>query len=274
MADEASNNSPQEEKARLSGWVPEGEWQGDPSDWVDAHHFNIRGELMDRISSQTRQIKESQKKNAVLEAAVRELGEHNKRISDIQYKRAVETLKAQKIEALRSGDTESVVSIDDNLQELKEARAAVEKTTVLPAPVTEVASPELAIEFQKWTADSANEWYMTDPVLRGAANAIGDQLLSGGTDPHDVFKAITKRIKEEFPHKFGGTKRAAPAVDDAPEGTTTDTKRSRSKYSSKDLTDGEREIGKKFVELGVFKNMQEYVEQFAAGGGFQGDRMP
>jgi hypothetical protein len=274
VADEATNATPQEEKAKLSGWVPESEWQGDPSDWVDAHHFNIRGELMDRISSQTRQIKDSQKKNALLEAAVRELGEHNKRIADIQYKRAVESLKAQKVEALRAGDTEGVVSIDDNIQELKEARAAVEKTTVLPEAAPETAPPELVSAFQTWIADPANDWYSKDAVLRGAANAIGDQMLTEGTDPSLLFKAMSKKIKEEFPHKFGGSKKLPSAVDDTPEGTTTDIKRIRSKYSVKDLTEGERDIGKKFVELNVFKNMQEYVDQFAAGGGFQGDRMP
>ena len=51
-----STESPVEEAARGQGWVPEEEWDGDPTQWRDAQVFLERGEYFKTMGSQKKQI--------------------------------------------------------------------------------------------------------------------------------------------------------------------------------------------------------------------------
>ena len=77
--EEESTLSPAEETASAGGWKPEDEWEG-TGEWIDARTFNMRGELMDRIKSQTSQLRGQDKKMTKLESGLKELADHNKRI--------------------------------------------------------------------------------------------------------------------------------------------------------------------------------------------------
>lgn len=271
--------SPAEEKARVSGWVPEDEWEGDPADWVDAHHFNIRGELMSRIQSQTRQLSTREKEIKELKEAMHVLGEHNRKIAEVQYAKAMKDLRSQRQEAYSSGDHELADEIEEQLDDLKTAKKQLDSESKeeqeQPQPgQAPKADPVLVEAFQEFLTDSANNWYKTDPVLRGAANAIGDQLILEGVEPHEAFKKLVVQIKKEFPHKFGGANKNVSAVDEPSSVRRTGTpKGKKQKYSARDLTPDEYRVAKTFVEAGAFKNIDEYLEQYAEIGGFQGDRL-
>ena len=59
----------------------------------------------------------------------------------------------------------------------------------------------LAIE---WKEDNET-WFQKDPIMTQGALVINEQLLQEGFDPDtkEFYNEVTRRIKKEFPHKFG-----------------------------------------------------------------------
>ena len=59
----------------------------------------------------------------------------------------------------------------------------------------------LAIE---WKEDNET-WFQKDPIMTQGALVINEQLLQEGFDPNtkEFYNEVTRRIKKEFPHKFG-----------------------------------------------------------------------
>jgi hypothetical protein len=56
--------NPIDEAARAQGWVPQDEWDGDPTQWRDAQVFLERGEYFKTMGTQRKQI---DKLNAMVE---------------------------------------------------------------------------------------------------------------------------------------------------------------------------------------------------------------
>lgn len=65
---------------------------------------------------------------------------------------------------------------------------------------------------RRWV--ETNKWFDTDPVMRGAALGLHDELVSKGyqAGSEAYFEQIDARIRESFPQKFGQTKRPATVV--------------------------------------------------------------
>jgi len=82
-----------QEEAINQGWVPKEEFAGEEDEFIDAAEFVRRGELFRKIESQSKEMKELRK-------ALNGLAGHNAKIREVEYKRAVDDLKAQKKTAL------------------------------------------------------------------------------------------------------------------------------------------------------------------------------
>lgn len=65
---------------------------------------------------------------------------------------------------------------------------------------------------RRWV--ESNKWFDTDPVMRGAALGLHDEVVAKGyqAGSEAYFEQIDARIREAFPHKFGQTKRPATVV--------------------------------------------------------------
>lgn len=259
--------SPAEEKARSQGWVSEEEWveQGKSADdWVDEKQFIFRGELMQRIQQQSKQLNESNGKIDQLTKALKKLGEVNSQVAEEQYKKAIQTLKRQKAEAMSDDDHEAVIDIDDKIDELKEAQKAMKEDEIIPesspAPTGGVTPEAMQQEYNAWIGKPENNWYMSDPVLRGAADALGIAYLSDNpaVSASDVFDYVSKQIKIEMPHKFGGNKPTAPSVI---EGGKPKPRSKGAKFTVKDLTEDQLKMAKTFVDTGALPDVQTYVDQ-------------
>jgi len=257
--------SPAEEKAMASGWRPEDEWTGEPDDWVDAKTFNRNGEFMSRIQQQSKQLNSYTSEIDNLKSAMKALGEHNKKIAEQEYKKALSALKKEKIDALEDDDHASVVEIDEKMDELKEAKKAAENSLPSeeehPADNTELA-PNPA--FVEWAGE--NSWYHNDISLRGAADAIGMEYAdrNQGAPIEDVLKYVTSEMKRKFPHNFGNERQVSAGT--VTEKTGTGKRPKKSKYTEKDLSDEQRQFAKMFVDTGAFENVQEYVDQLVDSG--------
>jgi hypothetical protein len=243
-----------EEKAIEGGWKPLEEWEGNPEDWVDAKTFNQRGEYMDRIKSQSSLIKKLEKKQSLLEKDMQALAEHHRNVQEIERKRALDELKDLKRQALDLGDTVKVVDIDDKIDELKRSKAA---------PVTpQTATPEIHPEVTEWIEE--NTWYESDKIMTAAYNAILEDLINETprlkNTPTKAMDMAKEMLQEEMPHKF---KKRTSAVTDSStnEGSKKAADISATRGLVKKLSDEQRRMAKRFVDMGALKSIEEYAKQ-------------
>lgn len=255
---------PEIEKALSSGWKPKEEWDGE-GEWIDYKEFNFRGELYDRIKSQTNKIRSQDQKLDHLQKALQKLGEHNQRIAEMEYEKALKDLKSQRKAALEEGDYETFERLEDNLEELKQLKP--EPIDLHDGTPSEVNIPEL----EAWRSE--NPWYASDPVMRGAADAVALDYVkrdpSAKADPARVLNHVTQEIRKKFPQEFS-TRRTSPTKPVAEPSSRGSTKGKNSKYTEKHLTDEQRKIARTFVEAGAMKSIQEYVDQLAELGELEG----
>jgi hypothetical protein len=231
-----------QEEALQQGWVPKEEFQGEEDAFIDAAEFVRRGELFRKIESQSKEMKELRK-------ALNSLAGHNAKIREVEYKRAMDDLKAQKKTALSEGDADRVVELDDQIDLVKEQQR-IQQTQQIQQVSTEV-HPELA----NWV--SKNSWYETNPEMRKFADRLG-AVLAADMSPTDVLKEVEKEVKERFKDKFRNPNRdKASAV----EGVKTRPQTSRD--SEPELSDVEKTVMKTLVDGGHITR-EEYLKQLKA----------
>lgn len=261
MAEEGNEEelqiSPDEELATKSGWQPLTDWEGDAEDHVSAKEFNFRGELMDRIKAQTSQGRTQDGKIAEMEAALHSLGEHNKKVQEVAYKKAINDLKKQKVEALEVDDHTSVVDIDEQMADLKETKKQADAE---PAPTTQEDVLDPLVE--KWISD--NPWYETNPALQGAADGLARSYLIEHPNAQlvDAIPYVTQEMKKLLPDDVDTTKgKRQNNVTEV--NTNTSIKAQSKKYTQKHLNTEQKKIGNTLVAAGAMESLQEYVNQLA-----------
>lgn len=253
-------------KAMEDGWRPLDEWEGDPDNWVSAKEFNFRGELMSRISSQSGQLSDAHKKVEDLSKAMKVLSEHHKKTAEVEHKRILESLKRAKAEALNDGDNDTVVEIDEKIQDLKaSAKEEAEQFKEEKQDVKD-AKAEVPQAVAKWLSDEKNAWYHSDPVRKGVADSVSDAYMRANPDADliDMLKHVDKVVREELPHKFASEKGSnnTPKVTEA-----ANVRRGGSKkFTRKDLSSDQAEAAQTFVDMGVFPTVQAYVDELVSIG--------
>lgn len=194
---QAPEITPTQEQAMTSGWVPKDQYKGDPEKWVDAAEFVRRGELFSKIDHQGRELKELRKTLEVMAT-------HHKNVSEIEYQRALQTLKAQKKNALEEGDADAVIAVDEQIDQVKEFRRQAANTIDIPQPAQEHPT------FVNWKEQ--NKWYEASGPMRAYADALGNQLHASGMTPDQVLQKVAEEVRKEFPNKFTNPRQARPSA--------------------------------------------------------------
>ncbi len=218
-----------EKRAQAEGWVPKDEWDGDPDQWRSAKEFVDRGEFFKKIDDQNRTIKQ-------LKTALDEFGKHHAKVREVEYQRALETLKVQKKTALSEGDADAVIDIDEKMALVRDAQkeAARQPAVNIPDP-TPVQNPV----FDNWL--SRNSWYQTNKAMKSYADRLGAEYAGQGLSPVDVLNRVEQDVKKEFAHKFDNPNRKAPGAVEDP-GTKGD-----KKADTFTLSDDERRVMRRFI---------------------------
>jgi hypothetical protein len=240
-APEVKELTPTELKAKEQGWVPQTEWDGDPDQWRPAKEFLDRGELFKKIDDQSRTIKEVRK-------ALVDLQKHNSKLAEVEYKRALETLKQQKKDALLEGDADAVVDIDEKMDLVRDAqKAAAQAVPQVPADVQEQIHPV----FNAWK--ERNSWYENNRAMRAFADRVGAEAAARGASVTDVLQIVDQEVKKEFAEKFVNPNRAkAPGV----EGSTN---KGGGKKDTFELTSDERRVAERFIRTVPGMTMEKYI---------------
>lgn len=270
-ADEENDDVPAyEQEARAEGWRPKDEWDGNPDDWVDAKEFNFRGKLMKRIQQQSSQLNTVMKENKEVKDALRALGEHNKKIAEKEYDRALKDLKQQRLAALEDNDHHTALDLEEKMDELKQTKSELEdEAKVDVGEESNNKEGELPQEVQTWLDDDANSWYHEDPIMRAAADTVFMKYLDkNSNDVAGALDYVNETMKKRFPTEMGVQKRETKSAVTETNGRGSANKRQggKKKFTSKDLDEEQRKVANTFVSQGVFKNVQEYVDQLADSG--------
>ena len=230
-----------ESTAREMGWRPKEEWEGDPEKWRDAKEFVERGELYDKIDSMGKELKETRK-------ALKMLQEHNAKIKETEYKRAVDELKALQKKHLEEGNSDGYLETTELLTDLKAEQKARE---VVKETVPE--TPQVDPRFSAWV--EKNKWYSSDEDMRDYADYVGQRYAkrNPGINPVDVLRYVTQEVKEKFKDKFENPNRTKQSVESG--GTPSPVKK-----SSFELTEDEKKVMNTFIRSGAMSK-EEYIEQ-------------
>lgn len=237
-----STNEPSEaeQRAREQGWLPKEEWHGEGK-WRDAEAFLDRGELFGKIESQNKELKS-------IRATLDQFKNHHKKVQEVAYKKALSDLRAAKKDALIEGDPDKVIEVDEQIQEVREQQAIIERMPVETAPQEEHPV------FVNWKNE--NSWYDNTKKMRLWADARGAELGREGYSPPEVLAKISKEAKEEFPEKFTNPNRSKAGAVEA--GNQRGGRSSQEVYNPSAI---EKSMARKFVAQGLFKNEQEYYNE-------------
>lgn len=225
-------------RAMESGWVPKEEYSGEEHKWVDAGEFLRRGELFKKIENQSKELKDVKK-------ALDEMKKLHSQVREVEYKRALETLREQKKTALLEGDADALLAVEDKIDLVKEQQKLLAQEPVEPV---EQVNPE----FQAWT--ERNNWYESNGPMKAFADALGTDLARTGMSPSNVLKEVEKQVRAEFPNKFRNPNQDKPG---AVEGAKA---KGASRISADNLSDDERRVMRTFVRTGVMTE-EQYIKE-------------
>lgn len=239
--------SPVEERASIQGWKPKEAFVadgGNEDDWRPAKEFVDRGELFSKIEDIKRE-------NRNLKRTMQLFREHHEKVAQVEYQRALDTLKRQKKEALLEGDADKVIEIDSQILETRDAQKAAAVTDAYH----EETAPAVNPAFSAW--QERNSWYQYDSEMRSFADQIGVAMKQANPSatPEVILKEVEKRVKKAYSEKFvNPRKEDAPAVEAGGRSPRT------SRANQIDLTEDEQRAMRRFVKAGAMTEEQYIAE--------------
>lgn len=256
-----------EKEARLFGWVPQDEFRGDTTDWVDADTFVKRGKEINPILRKNNEIlmKKFEDKVKELDAIKADVNEFKKFQREAFERKTVEmeaeiaTLKSQKRAAIADGNGDLVVELDDRIDELKEAQREAKAESVTKQQQAAEASTNTVMdpEISAWM--ERNTWFGQDQELTEMSNALGASVRR--QFPHltgrDFLNKIDEKLAEHFPDKFIKKHKTNPvdSSGNVRSGGTT-------KKSYENLPQDAKDACDRYIKNGWIKSKQEYIDNY------------
>ena len=223
MSEEASvtnETSPEvRHEAESQGWVPKERFRGNENDWVDAETFVKRGReilpilrknnenLIKDLNQTKEQLKEFREAAEEFKRFQRE--SYERKATD--YERRIQEIKDSRAQAITDGDGQKVNALDDALDEAKEsfreAKQAVKDVVSTKEPVATETAATIDPSLQLWL--DRNNWFGEDRRMTSIANGIGESLRLEfpGLKGQPFLDKLDEVLAEEFPNKFGGSKK-------------------------------------------------------------------
>lgn len=229
------------------GWRPKEEFDGNPDDFIDASEFVRRKPLFEKIDNVGKELRETKKALLALQA-------HHQKVKEVEFKKALEQLKAEKKTALEEGDASKLIEIDDQIAEARQAQVTAQAQLR-----EEVNKPHPG--FINWV--NKNTWYRDNAELKVAADQIGTAYAASNPDkdPDDILKYVEGRIRKLYPETFSNPNKSKPSVVEG--STQTPVVKKKSSLDDYPLTEDERRVMMSFVRQGVMTK-EEYIKDLKA----------
>lgn len=245
--------NPAEEQARALGWRPKEEFEGNPDEWRSAREFLERGQMIGKLRSNDRQIRQ-------LEDSIKHIVGQTQRAYANGYDAAIKDLKDQKREALAEGDLVKAEEIADKIEDVKlEKDRAMQ---VAARPVQTRPDPE----HESWL--EVNPWYENRKMAAWADQAAKDFINErrGQVSPHEVRVYIHNLVRQDFPEKFAGSKKTtgAPSPDGESRSNNRGSTQTTQRFSKieSDMSETDRQI-MKTVMRSANMTKEEYLKMYS-----------
>ena len=225
------------ERARTLGWKPLKEYDKDPADWVSAREFLSRQSFFDKIKEQRNEIRS-------LKTDIQLMGQHFSQMKEVEYKRALSSLKTERKEATASGDVDKAESISDQITEIETQR----KEAAKPQVNQNYGAPEFEDFKQR------NKWYNTDNDLTKRANAIG--IGYANMNPNATPGQVLEYVEEAMRPSIQPKRVVAPASPEA--GGLNQPKGRVNKLTEGDLNPMQVKIMNTLVQRGI-QTKEQYL---------------
>jgi len=180
--------------------------------------------LVGRMREMERLYKDVQDENEELKQRYTNVGKGYVSEYEGRVTNAAEAAKSKLKKAIEDNDTEGQVSAQEQLAQAKADAARLasmkqaqrnDERNYASQPIQQEAPQQDYVEqppaydprAEEWAA--RNEWFGADRMMTGAAMELHNQLVNEeGFDPtsNEYYKEVDSRMRNEFPHKFGGTK--------------------------------------------------------------------
>lgn len=232
-----------EDRAREQGWKPKEEFDGDTSKWVSAETFVAKGELIDKIESLGKRLKDNDRTIAMLK-------EHHARVKETEFKNAVAFLKSQKKEAYENGDVDKIIEIDDKIAEVRDTQ----KRQQQEIESSQSGEGEAHPDFIAWTNE--NKWYERNSEMKTDADMIGAAYKRNNPNktPQEILDHVSGKIRKMYPDEFQNQNRNRPS---AVEGGGQRQVASRDAFA---LSDEEKKVMNTFIRQGIMTK-EEYINE-------------
>jgi hypothetical protein len=266
VAQTTPDNSHVESEARQFGWVPVEEFRGNKESWVDADAFVKRGKEINPILRKNNErlmteLNSTKSQIAELRAATEEFKKFQQETfakKEVELRTELETLKIQKKQAIREGDGDLAVDLDDQIDTVRENITESQKAKVEAARVPEPVQQPVPPEVGEWM--DSNSWYSKDSKMRAATDAVASQIVKD--QPWLAGKAFLDALDRELSNTFSEEKLGKRVKPRSPvEGSTTPSK-SSGKQSFDNLPSEAKVAADKFVKQGIIKSREEYVKMY------------
>jgi len=236
-----------ETEMMTQGWKPKDQFDGDEEEFVTAAEFKRRGELFRKISDTNRRLDRATN-------ALTALQQHQKKLYEAGYTKALEDLHAQHAVAVEEGDSKAAAQIVKQIATTTEQAVQARQVQVAPAE-----PPAVMTEF----LEKNSSWYQKDDVMTAYADAEGFKFaqaeLRAGRQAtvEGVLNHVTTKVREKFPSQLGGKRSAMPpAVGPASSPTRMPVRKPN--FTRDDLSDLEKQVMKGFASEGVMTE-EEYM---------------
>jgi len=198
-----------EEEARLQGWVDKQDFRGDPISWVDAETFVRKGrEINPILRANNEQLKRSisnlERQNSNLVRELSELRKQQVAINKRDFTTTVNELKSLRMQALREGDENKFLQLDNRLDTLLDKRRElIGEEDVQTGEDNSRPQENYDPEFMAWVED--NNWYGRDEFRTTAVNHVAEVMrerypnLAG----RKFLDAVLRESKRRYPEDFG-----------------------------------------------------------------------
>lgn len=201
-----------EARAREMGWRPQEEWNGPAENWKNAEDFVRIGEnympvLKERLGKMEATISDLRAENAKVSGSLNKLAEWHRGTWQRQYARALQDIKAQKLQAVEEHDPVRYKELEE-----EEEALVSEAGNQDPNKIYDDGTVPEFHEFQQ-----KNPWYGKDPEMSMYADGLQAVLVQheGVSDDKTFFQEVERRVRLRFPEKFRNTNQALPPAVEA-----------------------------------------------------------
>lgn len=186
-----------EKKALEKGWKRKEDFEGDPKLWRDHKTFLEKGELFETIHALKRRAKEH-------DELLAKFAEHNKKIEEESYKKALETLRHEHRSAVEVGDVAKAEELTNQLVDMS-IKKEIPASNGVPTEVTEFINKHKDW-FNKSTPENAAMVAFAESLESQIHKANPELLIA------EVLERVEKTIKQKFPSRFREADRAVSPV--------------------------------------------------------------